>query len=80
MKIIKTLFLVFVLILLNASNAAAADMPTPETNASADDDCPACPPDQNQVPINQNITLLLIGGLVLGAFVVYNNKIKKASV
>jgi hypothetical protein len=84
MKIIKTFFLAFVLILLNVSNAVAADMPVPQNtvNASADDDDGpgGGPPDQNQVPINQDIALLLIGGLILGAVVVYNNKIKKASV
>ncbi|WP_433834164.1 hypothetical protein [Flavobacterium anhuiense] len=37
-------------------------------------------PCQYEFPIDENITFLLVGGLVLGAAVVYKNQIKKASI
>lgn len=51
-----------------------------ELETSAEEDCnglPTCPLD---FPINNNIIILVIGGLTLGATVIYKNHTKKASV
>ncbi|UWY28967.1 hypothetical protein N4T20_03355 [Flavobacterium sp. TR2] len=83
MKNLKAPFLVIALFLLNVSLVAAKEeLPEPgnATNtmdASADDDCPACPP---KFPIDQNISFLLVGGLALGGVAIYRNYTKKASV
>jgi len=43
----------------------------------ADEDDPGTLPED--IPINQNLIYLIIGGVVLGTTVIYRNKIKKAS-
>lgn len=92
MKNLKAPFLAFALILFNISivSAGAASPPPPTKEgitartANADDDgedplddgdLPGTP----TLPIDQNVMILLIGGLALGATVIYRNQTKKAS-
>ncbi|MBW1658183.1 hypothetical protein [Flavobacterium quisquiliarum] len=92
MKNLKAPFLAFALILLNISIVSAgADSPPPPDNggitartANADDDGGGPLDDDGLpgtpiLPIDQNIIILLIGGLALGATVIYRKQIKKAS-
>ena len=96
MKNLKAPFLVIALLLLNFSFAESHQMPVPygaktmdangmdaEENVGMEpnENCPpGTPCNPNDFPIDQNITFLLVGGLVLGAAVVYKNQIKKASI
>lgn len=83
MKKIKTIFLTFFLALVNVSTVLAGNPPPPQQSqksantldANADDD----PPTHPNLPIDQDLVYLVIGGLILGASVIYKNKIKKAS-
>jgi len=88
MKNLKAPFLAVALIILNVSfMAAGSSNPPPPDMAGksaesmttmSEDDCePFCNP---PFPIDQNIVFLLIGGLALGATVIYKNQIKKASI
>ncbi|WP_125717927.1 hypothetical protein [Flavobacterium ustbae] len=87
MKNLKAPFLVIALLLLNVSFATTKhNLPEPDaqvssdgTDAGLDDDgpCEGCAPN---FPIDENIVFLLGAGLVLGATIVYKNKIKKASI
>lgn len=70
MKKIKTILLTFFLALVNVSYVFADDPGTPGNRAPGDPGA----------PIDQGIVYLIIGGLILGASVIYRNKIKKASV
>ncbi|SFD38103.1 hypothetical protein [Flavobacterium phragmitis] len=93
MKNLKAPFLAFALILFNISivSAGAASPPPPTKEgitartANADDDGEGPLdddgglPGQPILPIDQNIMILLIGGLALGATVIYRNQTKKAS-
>lgn len=83
MKRIRILFLLFFIILVS-SVKAEVHPPSPQNakNSFADDCGGDCPPNPGDLylPIDENIVLLLIAGLVLGATVVYKNKIKKASI
>ncbi|EJG01437.1 hypothetical protein [Flavobacterium sp. F52] len=88
MKNLKAPFLVIaLLLLLNVSVVLANNNPLPaptqrtqSVNADAEDDCDGAPCNPSDFPIDQNITFLLVGGLALGAVVVYKNQIKKASI
>jgi hypothetical protein len=86
MKRIRIVFLLFFVVLVSISSVRAEihpPSPVNATNASLYEDCDGCPPptpDPVPGPIDENIVLLLIAGLVLGATVVYKNKIKKASI
>jgi hypothetical protein len=37
---------------------------------------PPCPPDDD-IPINENITILLIVAVLFGLYIIYNNKLNK---
>jgi hypothetical protein len=83
MKKIKTILLTFFLALVNVSTVLAGNPPPPQQASAqksantldADDD----PPTHPNLPIDQDLIYLAIGGLILGATVIYKNKIKKAS-
>jgi len=84
MKGIRIVFVLFFVVLVSMSSVKAeVHPPRPDlysaksTSNADDDDLPAPPFDE--APIDSNIVLLLIAGLVLGTTVVYKNKIKKAS-
>jgi len=89
MKNLKAPFLAVALIILNVSFMAAgsSNPPPPDmaeksagsmtTMSEADCEPPFC---DAAFPIDQNIVFLLIGGLALGATVIYKNQIKKASI
>lgn len=85
MKGIRIVFLLFFVVLVSISSVKAEVHPPSPQNARAanmlgDGDEGPPPPDfPNDAPIDKNIALLLIAGLVLGSTVVYKNKIKKAS-
>jgi hypothetical protein len=93
MKNLKAPFLVIALLLnVLLMSAGPAHPPVPETsgstaksaNAMAVADCddptlPSCNPEAN-MPIDQHVVFLVIGGLVLGTTVIYRNQIKKASI
>lgn len=83
MKNLKAPFLAVALILFNTSFVCAGTPPPPTArmaSSSGTDD----PGDDGigggalPMPINQNVMILLIGGLALGATVIYRNT-KKAS-
>ncbi|TDX09115.1 hypothetical protein [Flavobacterium sp. S87F.05.LMB.W.Kidney.N] len=84
MKNLKAPFLAIALILLNVSFMVAGPTPPSPTAKTAgamsldDDDGPGS--GGADFPIDQNILFLLIGGLALGATVIYKNQIKKASI
>ena len=91
MKNLKAPFLVIALLLLNVSFATTKhQLPKPEARGMSDgvdeegdveDDCPnGCGGQPANFPIDENIVFLLGAGLVLGATMVYKNKIKKASI
>ncbi|MFC4477982.1 hypothetical protein [Flavobacterium chungangensis] len=89
MKNLKAPFLVIALLLnVLLMSAGSAHPPVPETNGKSmnttnaeceDPDLPSCNPEAN-FPIDQQIVFLLLGGLALGATVIYKNQIKKASI
>ncbi|AOC95022.1 MULTISPECIES: hypothetical protein [Flavobacterium] len=82
MKNLKAPFLVIALLLLNVS-LVVANEPLPEPgntdgmNQKSSEDCAACP---EGFPIDQNVNILLVGGLALGAIMIYKNRTKKASI
>lgn len=84
MKNLKAPFLAVALILFNISFVCAGTPPPPTARMAStagttdldDEDSPGS--GGEGFPINQNILILLIGGLVLGATVIYKNT-KKAS-
>jgi len=85
MKRIRIVFLLFFIVLVSISSVRAEVHPPSPQSASAqlnEGDDPDIPPTPDPAvgPIDENIVLLLIAGLVLGATVVYKNKIKKASI
>ena len=91
MKNLKAPFLVIAILFLNVLLAGPKDMPVPygaktaSTNGEDDgmdpiEECPPGYPCLNDFPIDQNITFLLVSGLVLGATIIYKNQIKKASI
>lgn len=82
MKRIRIVFLLFFVVLVSISSIKAEVHPPSPQNAQFDEgEDPNTPPPPGAFPgpIDENIVLLLIAGLVLGATVVYKNKIKKAS-
>lgn len=93
MKNLKAPFLVIALLLnILLMSAGPAHPPVPESpgstaksaNAMAVADCddpslPGCNPNAN-MPIDQHVVFLLLGGLALGATVIYKSQIKKASI
>ncbi|WP_289663539.1 hypothetical protein [Flavobacterium panacagri] len=88
MKNLKAPFLAFALILLNISIVSAYNNPPPpgasarnagSENATDDLDDDGIGGGGERLPIDQNIMMLLIGGLALGATVIYRNQTKKAS-
>ncbi|WJS95420.1 hypothetical protein NYQ10_02970 [Flavobacterium johnsoniae] len=84
MRKLKAPFLAVTIILFNVSLAfAAPNPPQPTAKNASTADCEFCQGGDDGVPpfpIDQNIVFLAIGGLALGATVIYKNKIKKASV
>ena len=79
MKRIRIVFLLFFIILVSSVKAEVHPPSPVNANATAfDNDIPV--PGEVEMPIDENIVFLLIAGLVLGATVVYKNKIKKASI
>lgn len=84
MKNLKAPILAVALILLNISIVSAGSNPPPPTAKTAgtagtnnlDDDGIGGGP---KFPIDQNITILLISGLALGAVAIYRKQTKKAS-
>jgi hypothetical protein len=93
MKNLKAPFLVIALFLnVLLMTAGPAHPPAPETSgstaksakamSSTDCDNPAFPDcnDGAGFPIDQHVVFLLLGGLALGATVIYKNQIKKASI
>lgn len=89
MKNLKAPFLVVALILFNISIVSAGSTPPPPNARMANvegegegdetsDDGPGGA--GRDFPINQNIVILLISGLALGAVVIYRNQTKKASI
>jgi hypothetical protein len=81
MKRIRILFLLFFVVLVSISSVRAEVHPPSPVNATSASEGEGPPnPDDVILPIDENIVLLLIAGLVLGATVVYKNKIKKASI
>jgi len=81
MKRIRIVFLLFFVVLVSISSVRAEvhpPSPVNATSASEGDDIPV--PDFPNAPIDQDIIFLVGAGLVLGATVVYKNKIKKASI
>jgi len=83
MKRIRIVFLLFFVVLVSISSLKAeVHPPSPQNARSANmlEDENDVPPTPDALPIDENIVLLLIAGLVLGATVVYKNKIKKASI
>ncbi|UPZ16402.1 hypothetical protein [Flavobacterium humidisoli] len=93
MKNLKAPFLVIALLLnVLIMSAGSAHPPVPVTsgstaktaNATSAADCedpelPSCNPEAN-MPIDQHVVFLLLGGLALGATVIYKSQIKKASI
>jgi len=84
MKEIRIVFLLFFIVLVSISSVKAEVHPPSPQNARAQmnaEDEPDGPPPPGPVagPIDENIALLLIAGLILGTTIVYRNKIKKAS-
>ncbi|WP_095928355.1 hypothetical protein [Flavobacterium sp. ACN2] len=93
MKNLKAPFLVIALFLnVLLMTAGPAHPPVPETSGSTaksanamsatacdEPGSPSCN-DQAEMPINQHAVFLLLGGLALGATVIYRNQIKKASI
>jgi hypothetical protein len=94
MKNLKAPFLVIALLFLNVLIAFANNNPLPKPtqgvqtqDANPGDPDPEDPnaepctgPCPENFPIDQNIGFLLIGGLALGAIMIYKNQIKKASI
>ncbi|MET3027359.1 hypothetical protein ABXT06_11810 [Flavobacterium sp. UW10123] len=86
MKNLKAPFLVIALLLnvLLVTAGTKSGPPTPNVSAKSMADCddPDGIPcnDQGDIPINQHIVFLVIGGLALGATAIYKNQIKKASI
>jgi len=88
MKNLKAPFLAVALILFNISIVSAGSTPPPPNARMAssagtddeiivdDDDNPGLP----DFPIDNNMMILLISGLALGAVVIYRNQTKKASI
>lgn len=93
MKNLKAPFLVMALLLnVLLVSAGSAHPPVPETSGSTaksanamsstacdDPGSPSCN-DKADFPIDQHVVFLLLGGLALGASVIYKNQIKKASI
>ncbi len=88
MKNLKAPFLAFAFIL-SISIVSAGSTPPPPTGrmasssatAGSDDDPDGGPDESGQppLPIDQNIVILFVSALALGATVIYRNQIKKAS-
>ncbi|AXB55626.1 hypothetical protein [Flavobacterium fluviale] len=84
MKNLKAPFLAVALILFNISIVSAGSTPPPPNarmatstdNDDLEDDNPGMP----TFPIDNNMMILLISGLALGAVVIYRNQTKKASI
>ena len=83
MKINKTIFFAFFLVVINVSGVFAEDPhpPTPdqsaakggETSRNAGEQLPG-------TPIDQDLIYLVVAGFTLGITMIYKDKIKKASV
>lgn len=83
MKISKVIFLVFFLTASTTFNVfagvkPAAEMPPPTAkNSSGVNSVSSIDPDP-ELPIDQNLEILLLSGLLLGAVFIYKDKIKKS--
>jgi hypothetical protein len=64
MKIVRTIFLVFFLIVFNVSNVLAQDSPNPGDGDSL------VPP----LPINEHLLLLGLSAVILGSVVMYKRR------
>ncbi|RYJ39341.1 hypothetical protein NU08_1649 [Flavobacterium anhuiense] len=88
MKNLKAPFLVIALflnvLLVTAENESGPPAPnlSSKTMTAGDcDDSDGIPcNEQGNIPIDQNIIILVIGGLALGLTAIYRNQIKKASI
>jgi hypothetical protein len=75
MKISKPVFFVFLLTLISISSVMAEDgPPEPRARTSKTAAGPPPPPDG---PIDQNLIILVVGALFLGAHTVYKNSYKR---
>ncbi|MFB3390016.1 hypothetical protein [Flavobacterium sp. LAR06] len=82
MKINKTIFFAFFLVVINISAVFAEDNPLPppqqasKKSGGATNRAEPLP----GMPINQDLVYLVVAGLALGVVMIYKDKIKKASV
>lgn len=83
MKISKAIFLVFFLGAITSFNVFAGTQPSAElppptaTNSSGVATTSSLPVDP-ELPIDQNLEILLLSGLLLGAVFIYKDRIKKS--
>jgi hypothetical protein len=85
MKIIKTVFFVCALLLMNTNGVVAnnppVQLPNPTAKSSGGAIANAAPGEEPPGgPIDENLLFLTISALLLGSVVIYKNKLKKASV
>ena len=69
MKIFTYKILLYLCIILISINGYSETPPGPDAEP-----CPTCPQD---VPINNDLTLLASAGLLLGTYIIYNHKQNK---
>lgn len=74
MRIVRTVLVVFFLIVFNPLYILAEEMPPPPRAGDTK------PPPQTKVPINEGISFLIASGLILGITIIYRDKTKKASI
>ena len=84
MKVTRTIFIAFCLVLFNVNITMAEEHELPEPDASAARSATTSTankvPNPPGVPLDNNLLILTMGALVLGTVVIYKNEIKKASV
>lgn len=74
MRIVRTVLVVFFLIVFNPLYILAEEMPPPPRAGDTK------PPPPTKVPINEGISFLIASGLILGVTIIYRDKTKKASI
>lgn len=81
MKISKAIFLVFFLTAITGFNVfAGVETPSPpatDAHGVATNNVTAGPDPNPDLPINENLEILLLSGLLLGTVFIYKDKIKK---
>ena len=84
MKINKTIFFAFFLVVVNISAVFAEDNPLPQPPEQASKTARGGGSTNRQqlpgMPIDQDLIYLVVAGLALGIVMIYKDKIKKASV